>query len=65
MILEQKIRQTQDAGNMSYVTYLQLLDETNDEFYNEDTQVLINVKQEHLGYYKYASEYLFLKAITK
>ena len=34
MIFEQKIHLTQDAGNMSYVTYVQLLDEINDEFHN-------------------------------
>ena len=65
MILEQKIRHTQDAGNMRYVTYMQLLDQTEEEYENEDHKDYINVKEQHLGYYKYASEYLFLKALTR
>lgn len=65
MILEQKIKQIQDAGNMSQITYIQLKDETNEEFSQEVFKPNLNLTPDHLSYYKYVSEFLYLQAMVK
>ena len=65
MILEEKIKQVQDAGTMDHVGFLQLLDMVFDEYNKEDKRQKLDVTSIHLNYFKRVSEYLFIKAITK
>jgi len=65
MILEEKIKQVQDAGTMDHVDYIQLLDMVYDEFNKEDRKQNVDLTPTHLRYFKWISEYLYIKAITK